>query len=264
MSDLHIRTIRPGLLVSVHARQSGNRSYSGVASTTTLAAVAGLVAAYSFDEGSGDTAGDSSGYGHTGQITGATWTATARYGNALFFDGTTALVTIDDSPELALTTGMTLEAWVKPASASSWRDVIYKGPDSYLLEGSSPIGAPAGGGTINGNLAIGYGPSALALGAWTHLAVTYDAATLRLYLDGVEVSSLPATGDLLASVNPLQIGGNSLYGQHFHGTIDEVRIYNIALSAAELSSNMDTHVTPALPPLRAAGQPHGSLPSSCA
>ena len=73
---------------------------------------------------------------------------------------------------------------------------------------------------------------------WTHLATTYDGATLRLYVDGVQVSSKPQTGTLASSANPLQIGGDDIYGQYFSGLIDEVRVYNVALTAAEIQADM--------------------------
>jgi hypothetical protein len=50
--------------------------------------------------------------------------------------------------------------------------------------------------------------------------------TLRLYVNGVQVSSQAKTGNLVTSANPLQIGGDSRYGHYFKGTIDEVRIYS--------------------------------------
>ncbi|MGE5057514.1 MAG: hypothetical protein ACM3WP_25410, partial [Acidobacteriota bacterium] len=129
---------------------AGNLSgHSNVASATTQATVPGLVAAYSFNEGTGTTVGDSSGSGNTGTVANATWTTSAKFGNALVFNGSSSLVTINDSGSLHLTTAMTLEAWVNPSTVSSaWRDVIYKGDDNYYLEGtSSNSSRPAGGGT---------------------------------------------------------------------------------------------------------------------
>ena len=88
----------------------------------------GLVAAYNFDAGSGAVLADVSGNGNNGTITGATWTTSGKYGGALVFNGTNALVTVNDSASLASHDGMTLEAWVDPSAVSSaWRDVIYKG-----------------------------------------------------------------------------------------------------------------------------------------
>src|SRR5262249_37248495 len=74
--------------------------------------LSGLVAAYSFNEGGGNSVGDSSGMGNTGTITGASWTGGGRYGNALAFDGVSNWVTVNDAPALGLTSAMTLEAWV--------------------------------------------------------------------------------------------------------------------------------------------------------
>jgi glucose/arabinose dehydrogenase len=155
----------------------------------------GLAAAYSFDEGLGTSAADASGNGNTGTIGSATWIPTGKFSNALSFNGTTALVTVNDSASLDLTTGMTLEAWVYPtAGESAWRDVIYKGPnDTYYLEGSSDSGAPATGGTFAGPL---YGTSALPLNVWSHLAATFDSTNLRLYVNGVQVSSTPVFGQI--------------------------------------------------------------------
>ena len=56
---------------------------------------------------------------------------------------------------------------------------------------------------------------------------------MQLYVNGTQVSSQSQTGATATSTNPLQIGGDSLYGQFFKGTIDEVRIYNLALSPAD-------------------------------
>jgi len=194
------------------------------------------VAAYAFDEGAGSTVTDASGNGNTGTITGATWTGSGRFGGALVFNGTSARVTVADTPALRLTTGMTLEAWVKPAVVSSiWRDVIYKGNDNYYLEAMSNISAmPATGGSFGTT----YGTATLAVNTWTHLAATYDSAALRLYVNGVQVSSVARTAPITTSTNPLQIGGNSLFGQFFQGTIDDVRVYNRALSQAEIQTDM--------------------------
>src|SRR5262249_13372083 len=158
--------------------------YSSTATAATRASVSGLVAAYSFSEGTGATVADASGNGHTGTISNATWTTAGRYGGALSFDGTDALVTIPDAAALRLTTGMTREAWVNPAAVSSdWRDVLYKGDDNYYLEATSTTSSrPAAGGVVNSAHVEAYGTSALAANTWAHLAATYDGATLRLYV----------------------------------------------------------------------------------
>ena len=87
-----------------------------------------LVAAYGFNEGTGTTLLDQTGKGHTGTITGATWTAQGKFGSALTFDGVNDWVTVNDANDLDFTTGMTLEAWVYPTASGggSWRNVVIK------------------------------------------------------------------------------------------------------------------------------------------
>jgi Concanavalin A-like lectin/glucanases superfamily len=187
---------------------------------------------------------DASGLGNNGTIANAVWTINGKYGNALVFNGANALVTIADSPSLRLTNGMTLEAWVNPTIVNrTWSDVIYKGNDNYYLEATSSRKppSPVGGGSTFGET---WGTAGLGANTWTHLAVTYDRVTLRLYVNGVQVSSKARTQAIATSANPLQIGGDSLFGQYFSGTIDEVRVYSSALSAAQVQADMATAISP--------------------
>ena len=213
--------------------------------TPTATPTGGLVAAYSFNEGSGTLLTDLSGNGNNGTINGATWTTSGKYGNALSFNGTNALVTVNNAASLQLTSAMTLEAWVYPTTVNSaWRDVIYKGNDNYYLEGtSSNSSRPAAGAILGGVYGEVYGTAALTANTWAHLAVTYDGTTMQLYVNGVQVASHAQTGAIATSTNPLQIGGDSLYGQYFAGRIDEIRIYNRGLGVGEVQSDMNTPVT---------------------
>jgi PKD repeat protein len=206
---------------------------------------AGLVAAFGFDETSGTTANDASGTGNDGTILNATRT-TGKYGNALVFNGSNAWVTVADAASLDLTTGMTLEAWVFPRTMSGWRSVLMKerpGQLTYALYGNTDTNRAsveiAGGSSLDARAT-----APLALNAWTHLAATYDGATLRLFVNGTQVSSRAASGAMLSSGNALRIGGNSVWGEYFDGYIDEVRIYSRALSAAEITSDMNTAIAP--------------------
>ena len=73
----------------------------------------GLVAAYSFNEGNGNTVADASGNGNTGTIVGATWTTAGKYGGALSFNGTSSYVNLRNRASLRLTGSMTWSAWVR-------------------------------------------------------------------------------------------------------------------------------------------------------
>jgi chitodextrinase len=221
---------------------------------------AGLVAAFGFEENGGSTTADTSGGGNTAQLVSAVWTTAGKFGNGLVFNGTDARVTlIADAPALRLTTAMTLEAWVKPSVVSSvWRDVIYKGNDNYFLMATSThSAAPSGGGTFGGINTAVFGAAPLPANTWTHLATTYDGARVRLYVNGVEASNLARTGAILTSTSPVQIGGDSFFGQPFAGTIDEVRIYNRALSPAEIQTDMNTPVVTPVVDTSAPSKPGG-------
>jgi chitodextrinase len=124
---------------------------------------------------------------------------------------------------------------------SAWRDVIYKGDDNYYLMAMSTNSShPVAGAILGGVYAEAIGPNALTLNTWAHLAATYNGATVRLYVNGVQVASRAQTGAIATSTNPLQIGGDTIYGQYFAGRIDEARIYNRALSVTEIQSDMNT------------------------
>jgi len=88
------------------------------------------------------------------------------------------------------------------------------------------------------------GTAKLATGAWSHLAATYDGANLRLYVNGTLVSTKAATGAIQPGTRALRIGGNSIWSEWFAGLIDEVRVYNRALSAAEIQGDMAVAVKP--------------------
>ena len=104
------------------------------------------VVALGFEEGSGSSTADASGNGNTGAISGAAWTTAGKYGRALSFNGTSSMVTVNDSNLLDLTRGMTLEAWVNPAAAATnWSTVLLKerpGGLSYSLYAADGPGRP--------------------------------------------------------------------------------------------------------------------------
>ncbi|HYC29472.1 MAG TPA: Ig-like domain-containing protein, partial [Chitinophagaceae bacterium] len=96
---------------------------------------------------------------------------------------------------------------------------------------------------IGSNTRTATGTSKLSTNTWTHIATTYDGSTLRLFINGVQVSSLSTSGSMTTSTNALRIGGSTaLSSQYFAGLIDEVRIYNRALSQAEIQTDMNTAI----------------------
>jgi hypothetical protein len=166
-----------------------------LALSVPVSAQTGLVAAYGFNEGSGSSATDTSGNGQTGAISGATWT-TGKFGSALSFDGATDWMTVAHTPLLSLTSGMTLEAWVKASSVTNWRCVILKerpGGLSYGLYAGDTTGHAGSFIRRTGDSGDtdATDPAVLPLNTWVHVAATYDGLTLRTYVGGQQVAATP-------------------------------------------------------------------------
>ncbi|MBN1529109.1 MAG: PQQ-dependent sugar dehydrogenase, partial [Thermoleophilaceae bacterium] len=217
-------------------------TYSEVACTTP----ANLAGAWGFDETTGPTTADASGNNNTGTISGATRTTSGRYGSALTFDGVNDIVNVADSASLDLTNRATLEAWVNPnALGSAWRTALLKeqpGQLVYALYANNDFSRPSGHLFTTSDLAT-TGTAPLALNTWTHLAMTWDGTTQRLFLNGVQVSSQAVSGTLVNSAGALRFGGNNVWTEWFSGALDEIRIYNRALTQAEVQADMTTPVT---------------------
>jgi len=205
----------------------------------------GLVAAYGFEETSGTTVTDASGKGNNGTINEAVRVTSGHYGNALDFDGVNDWVTVNDSASLDFSTGMTLEAWVYPMSQTNGGNtVILKeatGAEVYALYSDEDANLPVSY-FNDGSYQAVTGPNRLPVNTWTHLVATYDGQYQRLYVNGAEVSKNPATTPIQQSSGVLRIGGNSVWGEFFDGKIDEVRIYNRALTATEINYNLATPI----------------------
>jgi hypothetical protein len=144
-----------------------------------VAPAPGLVAGYSFSEGSGTVVHDLSGNANDGTIDGATWVRDdssrddddagirhRRFGNALSFDGIDDSIRIPDAATLDLSTQMTLEAWVRPDRLIDWRTVILKEQPSklaYALYANTGAEGPSANVVIGGSESIDVGPAQLPL-----------------------------------------------------------------------------------------------------
>jgi hypothetical protein len=234
-----------------HALTAVARDAAGNATTSAAVGVevhnTGLVAAYGFEEASGTTALDRLGHRNGSVLGAATRVTDGRFGKAISFDGTDDMVTIPHDSGLNLTAGMTLEAWVRPSAlGGSVRSVLMKdrtGGFDYALYADTAAQHPTANVFTTSALEAA-GPAALALGTWTHLAQTWDGSKVTLYEDGAEVASQPSTGSLVTSTGQLRIGGSNVAGQFFSGLIDEVRVYNRARTAAQVTADMNAPVGP--------------------
>ena len=236
------------------------RIYNRVLTGTEVAELAklsdGLLLYYSFDTNTGSTVYDQSGNGHTGTVYGATYTPGGAIGAAYHFDG------IDDRilggslgyvPTGAICFWMyadAVENWRNPFSTdyASWDDNIHftEAADHSFMWGA--LGLEPGE-------AVSYTEDGLQTGRWYHVALTWDGLVTRGYLDGTLANSTPYP-DTNAPVHP-DISGNAGYwrqlsltfnniavgnsystspDRYWKGMVDEVRIYNRALTGAEIVS----------------------------
>src|SRR6266850_6648920 len=224
----------------------------------SLAQSPGLVAAYSFNEGSGGTVADSSGNNLTGTIVGATWTTGGRYGNALSFNGTSSYVDLGNPAALQLTGSITLEAWVNAAAnPADDGQIVAKsnGSAGWQFKTSPDTGPHTFGLAVSGNsssVTQRYSTTVRSLNTWYHVAGVYNATTgtMDIYVngtlnDGILSGAIP-NAQFNQNVN-VNIGRRT-GGYYFNGIIDELRIYNRALSQAEIQTDMTTPIGGTPPP----------------
>ncbi len=203
----------------------------------------GLVAAWNFDEPTGDQAKDVSGHLHHGTLRGATRTE-GKFGLAIeckqdAFVEVPHTTALDD-----FKAGITVSAWVKRDADTTWNTVLSR----EIKDGTSEYFGLA---VVKNKALFSVDPDGahyqniksdqdIPVGEWIHLAGTYDNATFKLYVNGHLVKSAPcAIPFQFQDRNPLIIGGNTntqgkQWGDCFHGRIDEVRVYNQALSGKDL------------------------------
>jgi hypothetical protein len=203
----------------------------------------GLVGGWNFDEGTGTVAGDSSGNGNNGVINGATW-VDGIFGKALSFDGSSAYVSVPNNSSL-LPSQITVESWVKrTASFSVEKGIVTKGGGwgtqgwslftDYLMRPKFIIADASGSTEI-------VSPNALPLNTWILIAATYDGSYLRLYENGVQVAGPVACTRIPGGSYSIAIGRLTQLGlgSCIPAQIDEVRIYNRALSASDIQAGFN-------------------------
>lgn len=208
-----------------------------ILSLSTAAAIDdGLVAHWNFDAGKGNQLADRVGANH-GAIHGATWVPSGK-GYALKFDGADDYVDCGAGADLDITGPITLQAWVMPTAANRGEPGICgKFFESYALTyyGNAWWYISSGGNARNGPLTSN---------AWTHVAGTFDGATMTVYINGMQAAAGPS------KFKTINHGANFLIGcvignpvakdlalrntAFFPGLIDDVRLHRRALSPTEI------------------------------
>ncbi|RLF92726.1 hypothetical protein DRN50_08440, partial [Thermococci archaeon] len=205
----------------------------------------GLVAEWRFDEGAGSVLHDSSGNGNDGTIHGATWTE-GKFGNALRFDGQDDFVDCGNPPNINFGSGdFTVYFMAKPADFHNYQRFMTKyasSPQGWIIYGDSHGKVWAnviGTKSTAKNIPMG----TYEIDAWHSYALVKTSNQIKTYMDGHLIHTFNAyVGDTDASTN-LLIGkcGSSCVASHTYlkGLIDEVQIYNRALTAEEIKQQYE-------------------------
>ncbi len=201
-----------------------------------------LVAWWKFDDGSGNIAVDSSGFDREGQLIGDPNWIDGITGGALDFDGDGDCVDVGKDSAFDIKNQITVSAWIKVnAFDKDWQTIVAKGDRAWRLQRNwnkntlefacSGLVVPGSDwGQIYGNMDVNDGH-------WHHVAGVYDQEKICLYIDGSLDASVAAPGNIRVNEEPVYIGENSQMPNRFwNGLIDDVRIYNYALSAGEISA----------------------------
>jgi hypothetical protein len=220
---------------------------------TVNASPIGVVAAYSFNEGAGTTVGDSSGYNNAGTISGASWTTQGKYGNALSFNGVNNYVTIPANSTVGnLTSNFTMSAWVYQNNLTSVHTIwdTAESPSSNaglafkVLDTTGRLELTTKGVKDYDSLT-----ASVPTGVWTHVAVVLDSSfDATFFVNGVQKDTITHTvGGNANTAQATFIGGAADNGVNplrfwMDGKIDNLRIYNRALSQTEIQTDMNTPI----------------------
>ena len=240
----------------VKSKDASNNEAVSEDNTFTTTEEKNLVAYYKFDEGEGTTAYDSSGNGNDGTIHGASW-VDGKFGKALNFDGSNDYVSIPHSTSLS-SDNQTIILWFKPATSPSYNDdkgLIWKAPDTgYNTEFDISLSTS---GTIYGGICDGSlncvlisSTTTVSADKWYHVALIKEYGEsgdiLRLFVNGVQEANTTVSWHGVQNTNEVVLGkvsSASRSTRYFNGTIDEVKIYNRALSAEEILADFQGKVS---------------------
>lgn len=216
----------------------------------------GLVARWSFDEGSGNSAADAGGRGFAGGLrNGAAW-GPGRVGTALVFDGADDFFEVPESPELE-PAQITLAAWFCPeelrSSGNTREWIVSKGRNEWA-EGHYALALDTRERQPVAYLNIGAGKEdvfelrgpagSVAAGNWHHLALTYDGAAFKLYFNGALAGAKAVNKPRKPGTGPLIMGKRGDDWSKYKGRIDEVWLYSRALTAAEIQALIRASLAP--------------------
>ncbi|MBI5885114.1 MAG: hypothetical protein HZB85_00820 [Deltaproteobacteria bacterium] len=198
-----------------------------------------IVAVYYMDNDWFDASGN--GYNAT-PYSGAAFSAPGKVGShAASFDGVDDYARVPHNAAFGMTKNITVEYWIKAAVSQKSNFLVIdkshgtSGITGWLMQGASSGRIDWGFGNGSDWTSVISTTADMRDNAWHHLAGTYDGSVLKLYVDGVLDNSKAETRGIAQNTNPVMIGKHySIPGREFNGSLDNIVIYNRALSDAEI------------------------------
>ncbi len=198
---------------------------------------------YLFDEETADEAIDSSDFENHGEAIDTEWTEDGKNGGAMVFDGASSVIEVPHHESLFPGGDeLTIEAWFKPASFPGGHPPIAR-------KGSVPEsgwGFDTPGGKIRGFVytapgdpVVVQGTTPMKVDKWYHLAMVYDGSEIRIYLDGELEGEVPRKGDINQNEAAVWIGKKANESVWLDGTLDELRILNVAITEEQIQEDME-------------------------
>ena len=191
-----------------------------------------LVGYWTFDEGSGTIARDSSGNGNDGNIIddeGDQWVA-----NAIKFDGVNDDINMGNASSFAHPYETALTAWIKPIELGVFQRIVSK-PYQYEMAINSfnnlEFRAKIGGSGYTEKTV-----ETISKDVWTHVGLIFDGTDMIFHINGVKVKEVSHPGIMNTDIRFLSIGSSLGTNYHFNGTIDEISVWNRALSPEEIKT----------------------------
>ncbi|MCF7906993.1 DUF2341 domain-containing protein [Patescibacteria group bacterium] len=186
-------------------------------------------------EGEGKDVCDASGYGNDGTISGATWTNADKIGKALDFNGSSDQITINNDSGFQLDSAsdsFTLSTWINIDAASA--------ANAFILGKNSAYGLSMGT-NLKPHMYFGSGSTDLIAnatintGTWYHIVGVFNISEAKIYINGV-LDKFGSISGVASQGNNLTVGGIGVANYYFNGLIDDIKIWNYALTEDEIKA----------------------------
>jgi glucose/arabinose dehydrogenase/PKD repeat protein/fibronectin type 3 domain-containing protein len=208
-----------------------------------------LMAGWGFNEATGTSSADLSGNGNTATLQNNPAWVSGKYGTGVKFDHIDDFLTVLNSPTMNITgNSLTISMWINPLGGTGDQELLGKFWNAnmtspyyqYAIElqsnGSVPVLLV---GSAAGLTSVSMG-SALPIGQWSHLAITFNGSVAAFYRNGSLVTSAPLSVSLSARDSLFYMGADVSNSQFLNATLDDLRIYRRALDQAQIQADMGT------------------------